>query len=57
MLFKVQPEGDFVRIINKNYPTLKLGKKGKYADEVTISDGPNTNDQLWKLKPRFKTEI
>lgn len=53
-LWRFQPEGDYYRIYNKEYPSAKITKWGDGDDDWGTYVGPDYDDQLWKLVPRFK---
>ena len=51
-LWRFKKEGDYYRIYNYVYPSAKIAKWGT-GDGGSYS-GPDHDDQLWKLVPRYK---
>ena len=55
-LWKFDKEGDYYRIFNYAYSSAKLAKWGKGDRDFGSYAGPNCNNQLWKLEPRYRAQ-
>lgn len=53
-LWRFEQDGDYYRIYNYKYSSYKIAKPGKKGSDFCGYDGPNYEDQLWKLVPRYE---
>ena len=56
MSFLLEKIGSFYKIKSSKFPKFKLGKKDKNTD-VQMTDGPDSDDQLWALMPKYVSEL